>query len=65
MAPSTPGRLLVHGVGSSLPKVAGILGREAMDGDGAGIGGAFTWFATWACRGGGSGFERLSCRRRG
>jgi hypothetical protein len=42
MAPSTPGRLLVHGVGSSLPKVAGRLGREAMDDDGAGIGGAFT-----------------------
>jgi hypothetical protein len=62
MAASTPGRLLVHGVGSSLPKVAGILGREAMDGDGAGIGGAFTLFATW---GGCSGFERLSCLRRG
>jgi hypothetical protein len=42
MAPSTPGRLFDHGVGSSLPKVAGRLGRDAMDGDGAGMGVAFT-----------------------
>lgn len=48
MALSTPGRLLDHGVGSSLPKVAGMLGREAMDGDGAGTdtGGALAVFAT-------------------
>lgn len=38
MAPSTPARLFDHGVGSSLPKVAGILGR---DGEGVGTGSDF------------------------
>jgi hypothetical protein len=47
MAPSTADRLeLDHGVGNSLPKVAGMLGREARDGDGAGIGGGAVTFAT-------------------
>jgi hypothetical protein len=67
MAPSTADRLeLVHGVGSSLPNVAGILGKEARDGDGAAIGGGAVTFATW---GGGccccSGCLRFSCLRRG
>jgi len=62
MAPSTPGRLeLDHGVGNSLPNVAGMLGKEARDGDGAGTGGAFI-FATCGCC---SGLLRFSCLRRG
>lgn len=44
MAPST--LELDHGVGSSLPNVAGMLGKEARDGDGAGIGGGAFTFAT-------------------
>jgi hypothetical protein len=61
MAPST--LELDHGVGSSLPNVAGMLGKEARDGDGAGIGGGAFTFATWG--GGCSGCLRFSCRRRG
>lgn len=53
MAPSTPGKVLDHGCGSSLPNVAGMLGRE---GDGAGGG-----FATGGC----SALLRFNCRRRG
>lgn len=66
MAPSTADRLeLDHGVGNSLPNVAGMLGREARDGDGAGIGGCAVTFATWAGGGGCSGCLRFSCLRRG
>ena len=45
MAPST--LELDHGVGNSLQNVAGMLGKEARDGDGAGIGGGAFTFATW------------------
>lgn len=63
MAPST--LELDHGVGSSLPNVAGMLGKEARDGDGAGIGGGAFTFATWGGGGCCSGCLRFSCRRRG
>ena len=56
---------LDHGVGNSLPNVAGMLGREARDGDCAGIGGGAVTFATWAGGGGCSGCLRFSCLRRG
>ena len=66
MAASTPDRLeLDHGVGNSLPNVAGIEGKEPRDGEGAGMGGGALTFATWGSGGCCSGLLRFSCRRRG